>query len=39
VVIIPPKNENSTPTYVNLYQYSPNEDIKKLDSQAITNLN
>jgi UDP-2,3-diacylglucosamine pyrophosphatase LpxH len=39
VVIIPPKNENSNPTYVNLYQYSPTEDIKKLDSQAITNLN
>ena len=39
VVIIPPKNENSNPTYVNLNQYSPTEDIKKLDSQAITNLN
>lgn len=38
VVIIPPKNRESTLTYVNLYQYSDNEDIKKLDSQALTNL-
>ena len=37
VVIIPSINKNST--YVNLYQYSPTEDIKKLDSQVLTNLN
>jgi UDP-2,3-diacylglucosamine pyrophosphatase LpxH len=38
VVIIPPKSEGSAPAYVNLYQYSPRGDIKKLDSQALTNL-
>ncbi len=38
VVIIPPKSEDSAPAYVNLYQYSPMGDIKKLDSQALTNL-
>lgn len=35
VVIIPQKSKDSAPTYVNLYQYSPEGDIKKLDSQAI----
>ena len=38
VVIIPQKNKDSAPVYVNLYQYSPGGDIKKLDSQALTNL-
>ena len=38
VVIIPQKSKDSAPAYVNLYQYSPSGDIKKLDSQALTNL-
>ena len=38
VVVIPPKSEDSAPAYVNLYQYSPGGDIKKLESQALTNL-
>lgn len=38
VVIIPPKSEESAPAYANLYQYSSNGDIKKLESQAITNI-
>ncbi len=38
VAVIPPKNKSSTPTYVNLYQYSPTDGIKNLDSQVITNL-
>lgn len=37
-VIIPPKSQNSAPAYVTLYQYSQSGDIKKLDSQALTNL-
>jgi UDP-2,3-diacylglucosamine pyrophosphatase LpxH len=35
VVVIPPKSEDSSPTYVNLYQYSESGDIKKLESQAL----
>jgi len=35
VVIIPPKSEDSTLTYVNLYQYTPNGNIKKLKSEAL----
>lgn len=35
VAIIPPKSEDSTPTFVNLYQYTPNGNIKKLNSQAL----
>lgn len=35
VVIIPPKSEDSTPTYVNLYQYTQNGKIKKLKSEAL----
>jgi UDP-2,3-diacylglucosamine pyrophosphatase LpxH len=38
VVVIPPKCEDSAPAYANLYQYSPSGDIKKLESQALTNL-
>ena len=38
VVIIPQKNKDSTPTYVNLYQYSESDSIKKIESQAIINL-
>ncbi|MGB9200360.1 metallophosphoesterase [Methanobacterium sp.] len=38
VVIIPQKSNESAPSYVNLYQYSPSGDIKKLESQAITNI-
>ena len=38
VVVIPPKSEDSAPAYANLYQYSPSGDIKKLESQALTNL-
>ena len=38
VVIIPQKSDDSAPSYVNLYQYSPSGDIKMLESQAITNL-
>ncbi|MGZ7119776.1 MAG: metallophosphoesterase [Methanobacterium sp.] len=38
VVIIPQKSRDSAPAYVNLYQYSSSGDIKKLDSQALTNL-
>ncbi len=35
VVIIPPKSEDSTLTYVNLYQYTPSGNIKKLKSEAL----
>lgn len=38
VVVTPPKNKDAAPAFVNLYQYSSNGDIKKLESQAITNL-
>ncbi|PKL66584.1 MAG: metallophosphoesterase [Methanobacteriales archaeon HGW-Methanobacteriales-1] len=38
VVVAPPKNKDSTPAYANLYQYSPSGDIKKLESQALTNI-
>jgi predicted phosphodiesterase len=38
VVVIPQKSKDSAPTFVNLCQYSPSGDIKKLDSQALTNL-
>ena len=38
VVVAPPKNKDSAPTYANLYQYSPSGDIKKLESQALTNI-
>jgi UDP-2,3-diacylglucosamine pyrophosphatase LpxH len=38
VVVIPPKSEDSVPTYANLYQYSSSGDIKKLESQALTNI-
>lgn len=38
VVVIPPKSENSTPAYANLYQYTAEGDIKKLESQALTNI-
>ncbi len=37
VVVVPPKNQDSL-SFVNLYQYSLDGDIKKLESQAITNL-
>ncbi|HML04556.1 MAG TPA: metallophosphoesterase, partial [Methanobacterium sp.] len=35
VTVIPQKSNDSAPAYVNLYQYSPEGDIKKLDSEAI----
>jgi len=35
VVIIPPKSADSTLTFVNLYQYTPSDNIKKLNSQAL----
>jgi UDP-2,3-diacylglucosamine pyrophosphatase LpxH len=35
VAIIPPKGEDSTPTFVNLYQYTPSGNIKKLKSEAL----
>jgi UDP-2,3-diacylglucosamine pyrophosphatase LpxH len=38
VVIIPQKCNDSAPSYVNLYQYSQSGAIKRLESQAITNL-
>lgn len=38
VVVVPPKSEDSAPTYASLYQYSPSGDIKKLESQALTNI-
>lgn len=38
VVITPPKNEDSTPSFVSLYQYSPEGEIKRLDTEAITDL-
>ncbi len=38
VVVIPQKCNESAPSYVNLYQYSQSGDIKKLGSQAITNI-
>ncbi|MFZ0441960.1 MAG: metallophosphoesterase [Methanobacterium sp.] len=38
VVIIPRKDNNSTPSFVTLYQYSINGDIKKLDSEALTKM-
>lgn len=37
-VIIPQKSEDSAPAYAGLYQYAPSGDIKKLDSEALTNL-
>lgn len=38
VVVTPPQNKDTIPAFVNLYQYSSKGDIKKLESQAITNL-
>jgi UDP-2,3-diacylglucosamine pyrophosphatase LpxH len=38
VAIIPQKDDDSAPTYVNLYQYSQSGLIQRLESQAITNL-
>ncbi|MBI5679790.1 MAG: metallophosphoesterase [Methanobacterium sp.] len=38
VVVVPPKSEDSALAYVSLYQYSPSGDIKKLESQALTNI-
>lgn len=38
VVVTPPKNKDTKPTFVNLYQYKSKGDIKKLESQAINNL-
>ena len=35
VAIIPPKSEDPTLTYVNLYQYTPRDNIKKLKSEAL----
>ena len=35
VVIIPPKSEDLSLTYVNLYQYTPSGNIKKLKSEAL----
>jgi UDP-2,3-diacylglucosamine pyrophosphatase LpxH len=38
VVITPKKSDESAPSIVSLYQYSQSGDIKKLESQAITNI-
>lgn len=38
VVVTPPNNKDSMPTFVNLYQYESGGNIKKIESQAITNL-
>jgi UDP-2,3-diacylglucosamine pyrophosphatase LpxH len=38
VVVVPPKSEDSALTYASLYQYSPSGEIKKLESQALTNI-
>jgi hypothetical protein len=38
VTIIPSKTGNPSPTYVGLYQYLSEGEIKELNSQAITNL-
>ena len=38
VVVTPPKNKDTAPAFVNLYQYGSKGDIKKLESQAITNV-
>lgn len=39
VVITPQKSNDSAPAYVNLYQYSQNGDITKMDVQTLTGLN
>jgi len=39
VVITPQKSNDSAPVFVNLYHYSPNGDITKMDVQALTGLN
>ncbi len=38
VVVAPPKNKDSAPAYASLYQYTAEGDIKKLESQALTNI-
>lgn len=38
VVLIPPKDDNSFVTFVNLYKYLEDGSIQKLDAQAITHL-
>jgi UDP-2,3-diacylglucosamine pyrophosphatase LpxH len=38
VAVIPKKDDDSAPVYVNLYQYSKTGDIKKLESEALINL-
>lgn len=38
VVVTPPKNKDSAPAFVNLYQYKSDNIIEKLGSEAITNL-
>jgi len=38
VVVTPPKNKDTKPAFVNLYQYGSKGEIKKLESQAINNL-
>ncbi len=38
VAFIPPVNKDSNATFINLCQYSKDGNIKKLDSEAITNL-
>jgi UDP-2,3-diacylglucosamine pyrophosphatase LpxH len=38
VVIAPPKNKDSAPAFVELYQYHAEDGIKRLESQTITNL-
>jgi hypothetical protein len=38
VVVTPPKNKDTKPAFVNLYQYGSKGDIKKLESHAIINL-
>jgi len=38
VAIIPPKNEDSSLTFANLYQFNPQGSVKKLESQALRNV-
>jgi hypothetical protein len=38
VVITPQKSNESAPSYVSLYQYSQDGEIKKLGSQAVINI-
>lgn len=38
VVVAPPKNKDSALSFVNLYRYESNNNFKKIESQAITNL-